>query len=127
MQVARRAAGLNFQVQQAAQANAQRRDAVGEQFGIRDQGNIGLELFLVFGYVCRNRLAAYFFFAFDQEFDIDRQPSLMRRPQHFHRFDMHVHLAFVVGRSACIDIAVADPRVEGRVSQSSSGSGGCTS
>ena len=58
-------------------------------------------------------LAADFFFAFDQEFELHRQPAERFEPG-LGAFDMREHLAFVVGGAAGIDVAVAASRLERR-------------
>src|SRR5690606_34597280 len=50
-------------------------------------------------------VAADFFFAFDDEFDVDRQPAVGLEPS-LDRFDVRIHLPFVVGRAAGVDVAV---------------------
>ncbi len=57
--------------------------------------------------------AADFLFAFDQELEVDRQRAV-HRAQRLDGFDVHVHLAFVVSRSARVEIAVALDGLERR-------------
>ena len=126
MQIARRAARFDLGIDQAAQADAQRRNAFGVELGIGNQRDIGLQLGRILGDILRHRFAADFLFAFDQKLEVDRQRAV-DRAQRLHGFDVHVHLAFVVGRAARVEIAVAHGGLEGRRDPQSSGSGGCTS
>ena len=93
-------------IDQPAQPDAQRRNALGVQRGIGNQRDVGFQLGGIFGDVFRDRFAADFFFAFDQELQIDRQRAV-DRAQRFDGLDVHVHLALVVGRAAGVDVAVA--------------------
>ncbi len=56
---------------------------------------------------------ADFFFAFDQDFDIDGKLA-MQLMERFERFQVDVHLSFIVGSAAPKDIPVANFRLEGR-------------
>ncbi len=87
MQIARRAARFDLGVNQAAQADAQRRNAFGVQLGVGDQRDIGLQLGRIFGDVFGHRFAADFLFAFDQELQVDRQRAV-DRAQRLHGFDV---------------------------------------
>ena len=51
-------------------------------------------------------LAADFFFALDEELQVDRQAAALLEMR-LHRLDVHEHLALVVGGAARIDLAVA--------------------
>ena len=57
--------------------------------------------------------AADFFFAFEDELDVHRQPAVLLQVR-FDRLEVHEHLALVVGRAARVDLAVADGRLERR-------------
>jgi hypothetical protein len=57
--------------------------------------------------------AADFLFAFDEELDIERQLPLLFQVR-LDGLDVHEHLALVVGRSARVDLAVANGRLERR-------------
>ena len=58
-------------------------------------------------------LAADFLFAFDEELHLQRQLAARLDPG-FDALDVREHLAFVVGRAAGVDVAVADGRLERR-------------
>ncbi len=100
-------------IDQAAQTDAKRGKALGVELCIGDERDIGLELAGIFRDELADRRAADFFFAFDQEFEIDGQPAV-DGAQSFGGLDVHVHLALVVGGAARVDVAVADGRLEGR-------------
>ena len=76
---------FHFHVDQAAQADAQRRNAVGEKLGIGNQRDIGLQLFGILGHVLGDGFAADFLLAFDQKLHVDGQRAVrpraaLRRP-----------------------------------------------
>ena len=100
--------------------------AFGEEFGIGYQRDIGFQFRGIFGHEFRDGFAADFFFAFNQEFQVDRQRS-GGREQRFDGFDVHVHLALVVGRAARVEVAVAHGRLKGRRDPFLQRIGGCTS
>ena len=56
--------------------------------------------------------AADFFFAFDQDFDLQRKLAYGCEPR-LDAFDVRKHLAFVVGGATGVEVAVADGRLEG--------------
>ena len=58
-------------------------------------------------------LAADLFFALDQETYVDGQPIFRSEPG-FNALDVRERLAFVVGRTAGVDVAIASRGLEGR-------------
>ena len=57
--------------------------------------------------VLGDRFAADFFFAFENDLDVDRQLAAVALHQRFERLDFHPELALVVDRAAGIDVVVA--------------------
>ena len=57
--------------------------------------------------------AADFFFALDEELDVERQAAGLLQVR-LDRLDVHEHLALVVGGAARVDLAVAHRRLERR-------------
>ena len=114
MQIASRAGGFQFHIDQAAQPDAQSGKALGVELRVGDQRDIGLELGWIFRHELADGCAADLFFAFDQELQIDGQLALVHGAQCFSGLDVHVHLAFVVGRAAGVDVAVVNGRLKRR-------------
>jgi len=113
VQIARRALRFHFHVAEAAEADAERGDAFGVEGRVGDEGDVSLQLLLVFGDVFRDGRAADFLFAFDEHFDVQREGA-GECFEGFERLDVGVHLALVVDGAAGVDVTVADFRFEGR-------------
>ena len=111
---------FDFGIDQAAQSDAQSGEIGRKQFGVADQREIGLQLCLFLAHIGRDRFAANFFFAFDDELHIQRQLAVVALHQGFDGFDFHPELAFVVDCAASVNVVVAlgglerrrDPLVE---------------
>ena len=108
-----RAGEPQFVIGDAAQAVGDRRLAGGELAGVADDDHVAGQLFLVARDERIEILAADFFFAFDQELELHRQPAGGLQPR-LGPFDVREHLALVVGGAAGVDIAVAAGRLERR-------------
>ena len=107
------AADFEFGVDHAAQADAEGGQAGGEEFGVGDEREVGLEIGGLGGDVVGNSLPSHFFFAFEEDADIERE-RFVGGEQGFEGFDLHPDLAFVVDGAAGVDIAVAFGGLEGR-------------
>ena len=113
VQILRRTGDFDLVVVQPAQAVGDRGHAARQHGGVRDDQRVGLELGLVVVHIIPEVFAADLLFAFDDHLEVDRQlPG--RLPQGIERANVNVHLAFVVGGAAAIEIAVANGRLEGR-------------
>ena len=113
VKIASGSAGFDFHINQSAQADVERGQIGGVHFGIGDERYIGFELRGVLGDIFSDGDAADFLFAFDEEFDIDRQGAV-DGTQGFDCLDVGVYLAFVIGRTACVEVAIALGGFEGR-------------
>ena len=113
MEVALRAAQIDLEVRQPAQAVADRRDAAVEHRRVRDHHDVGRELLLVRAHELVEVRAAHFLFALDEELDVDRQAPVLLDVR-LDGLDVHEHLALVVGGAARVDLAVAHRRLERR-------------
>ncbi len=102
-----------FAIHDAAQPHADGGQLGREHFGVADDGGVGFDRGPACEDVAFDVFAADFFFAFDQEFHVDRQPAVLFE-QPFDGFDQDIGLAFVVGRSARVDVVVADGGLERR-------------
>ncbi len=107
VQIPRRTPRFDLGINQPAQPHAERRDALGVQFGVGNQRHVGLQLGGILSQILRHRLAADLFLAFDQKLHIDRQLAFVHRAQGLDGLDVHVHLTLIVGRAAGINVAVA--------------------
>jgi len=105
--------GFHLHIDQSAQADAQRRNALGEKLGIGNQRDIRLQLLGIFSHVFGNGFAAHLLLAFHQKLHVDGQRAVYGA-QRLDGFHVHVHLAFIVRRTASVNIAVAHFRLEGR-------------
>ena len=83
MQISLGAHGFNFGINQAAQPDAQSGKIGRKQFGVADQREIGFQLGFFLAHIGGDRLAANFFFAFDDEFHIERQLAAVALHQRF--------------------------------------------
>ncbi len=106
MQIARRTFRLDLGVDQPAQSDAQRRNPFRIHRRVGYQRDVGFQLRRILGDILRHRFAADLLFAFDQKLQIDRQGPV-HRTQGLDSFDVHVHLPFVVGRTAGVNISIA--------------------
>ena len=113
MQIALRAAEIDLAVDEAAQPVANRRDAAIEHRRIRDHDDVGAELALVGLDEVVEVRRADFFLAFEDDLHVDRQLAGLLQVR-LDGLEVHEHLALVVGRSARVDLAVADGRLKGR-------------
>ncbi len=113
VQVGRRAAQVDLEVHEAAQAVADRRHAAGEHRCVRDDDDVASEPALLVPDESAQVLAADLLLALDHHLDVDRQPPV-RLHVRFDGLQMHEHLALVVGSSAREEIAVAHRRLERR-------------
>ncbi len=113
MQIARRTGGFDFHIDQAAQSYAEGGKPFGVKRGVGNERDVGLQLGRIFCDITGDGSAADFLFAFDQELEIHRERAVYRA-QGLDGLDVHVHLAFVVGGSAGVDVAVAHGGLEGR-------------
>ena len=113
VQVARRPAGLHFQVNQPAQPDAQGWHPLGIERGVGNQRRVGPQLLRVLGHIPRDRGAPNLLFALHQELEVDGERSV-DGAQRLDRLDMHVHLSLVVGRAARVQVAVPHGGFEGR-------------
>ena len=113
MQIAHGSARFDFHVDQSAEADVQGGKAGRVHLGIGNECDVGLQFCRIRGHVFRYRQTADFFFALDEELDIDGHAAVDRFDG-FHRLDVGKHLALVVSRSARIEISVALGRFEGR-------------
>ena len=118
---------FDFRIDQSTQADAQSRKIRSEQFRIADQREISLQLGLLLFHIFCDGFAANFFFAFKNNFHINRQLAIAGFHQRLERLHFHPKLALIVDRAARINIVVASVGSNGGVFHSSSGSGGCTS
>ena len=114
VQIAIRTGGFHLHIDQAAQPDAQGGKALRVKLRIGDQRDVGLELGRIFRDELADGRAADLFFAFDQELEIDGQLARVHGAQRFGGLDVHVHLPFVVGRAAGVDVAVVNGGLEGR-------------
>lgn len=108
------ASAFDFRIDQTAQADAERREIGREEFGIADQGEIRFELFAFFANVGSDGFASYFFFAFHDDFEIERELAAVSLHEGFEGLHLHPELALVVDGTARIDIVIALGRFEGR-------------
>src|SRR5208282_4974645 len=100
-------------VVQSPKAVRNRRNALRQHRGIRNDERIRLEAFAVLPNEVPQTHAADFLFPFDHHLDVDGQFS-SSITQRFERFDVDVNLSFVVRGAAAIEISVADGGVERR-------------
>lgn len=77
VEVVRRAGELEEHVDEAAQAVGDGGDAAGELVGVADDGDVGLEVVLVLLDEGGEVGAADFFFAFDEEGDVDGRAGVL--------------------------------------------------
>ncbi len=113
VQIAARTGGFQLHVDQPAQPDAQRGDALGEQLGVGNQGHIRLQLLRILLDILGDGLAAHFLLALHQDIRPHRQRAV-RLAQRFDGLHVAVHLASLVGRAASVDIAVAHGRLKRR-------------
>ena len=113
MQVGAAAAQVDLAVDQAAESVADRRNAAGEHRRVRDHDDVGLERVLVGDDEVVEVRAADLFLALEDDPDVHRQLAVLLQMR-LDRLEVHEDLALVVGRSAGVDLAVADRRLEGR-------------
>ncbi len=71
VQIAGRSSQFNLVVIESAQSVGDGGHALGEHGGIGNDQRVGFEFFLVFLYIIPKADAAHFFFALDQNFDVD--------------------------------------------------------
>ena len=114
MEVALGSGGFDFGVDEAAQTDAECWDSLGVKGSVGHQRDVGFELARIVFDVLGDRLAANFLFAFNQELDVQRELAVVDRAQGFNGLDVHVELALVVGRAACIEVALAFSWLERR-------------
>ena len=112
VQIAHRAGELDLIVVEAPETVGDGRHALAEHGGIGNEERVGRQLFLVVLDVIPKADTANLLFAFDEHLDVDGEFSvqLMKR---FKGFQVDVHLAFVVGGAAAIEITIARLRLEG--------------
>ena len=113
MQVALRAAHVDLEVDEAAEAVADRRDAAVEHRRVGDDDDVGGEVVLVRLDEVVEVGRADLFFPLEDDLHVDRQPAVLLQVR-FNRLEVHEDLPLVVGRAARVDFAVADGRLEGR-------------
>src|SRR5258708_30195216 len=99
MQIAGGTGQFDLVVIQSAQTVGDGGHALGEHGSVGDDQRVGFEFFFVFLDVIPEADAANFFFALDQNFDVDGKFAV-HILQRFERFQMNVHLALVVGGAA---------------------------
>ena len=106
MEVGAAAAEIDLKVNEAAQAVADRRYAAREHPRIRDDDDVRGEI----GSMAANEVvevdAADLLFSLENELHVHRQPAVLLQVR-FDCLQMHEDLAFVVGRAASVDFAVA--------------------
>ena len=107
VQIVIRAFHHQLAIDDAAQTDADGGQLRREHLGIANHRGVAFQARGLAGDVGFDVLAAHFFFALDQELHVDRQPPVLLQ-QAFHGFDQDVGLPFVVGRSARIDVVVAN-------------------
>ena len=113
VQVGAAAAQIDLEVDEAAQPVADRRHAAREHRRVGDDDDVGCEVGLVVADEVVEVRAADFFFAFEDDLDVHRQPAVLLQVR-LDRLEVHEDLALVVGGAARVDLAVADRRLEGR-------------
>ena len=105
---------FDFGVDQAAQSDAERGKIGREKFGVADQREVGFQLGFLLADIFGDRLAADFFFAFENHFHVDRQLAAAGLHEGLEGFDFHPELAFVVDGAAGIDVVIAFGRLKRR-------------
>ena len=114
VQIGLGAVGFDLGIDQAAQADAQSGKIGREEFGVADQREIGLQLGFLLANVFGDRLAADFFFAFEDDLHVDGQLAAAGLQERFEGFHFHPELAFVVDGAAGVDVVVALGGLKGR-------------
>lgn len=113
MEVLGGAVDVDFAVEDAAEAGAEGGETGGEHFGIADDGGVGGEFFDVGGDVGFDVLAAGFFFAFNEDFDVAGEASVaLDQPAEGGEEDER--LTFVIAGAAGVDVVVLDDGFKGR-------------
>ncbi len=107
------AADFDLGVDHAAQADAERGKAGREELGVGDEREVGFEIGGLGGDVGGNSLPSHFFFAFEEDADVERQLAVVGE-QRFESLDLRPDLALVVDGAAGVEIAVALGGLEGR-------------
>ena len=97
VQVGAAAAQVDLEVDQAAQAVADRRHAAREHRRVGDDDDVGVELVLVGADEVVEVGAADFLLAFEDELHVHRQAAVLLQVR-LDRLEVHEHLALVVGR-----------------------------
>ena len=113
MQIALRAAQIDLEVDEAAQAVADRGDAAVEHRRVRDHHDVGGEFVLVGLDEVVEIGGPDFFLALEDDADVHRQAAVLLQMR-LDGLEVHEDLALVVGGAARVDLAVADRRLEGR-------------
>ena len=111
MEVLFGAAQFQFVVGDAAEAVGDGGDAGGELAAIADYDGVASELVAILLDERFEVLAADFFFAFDEELYLNWE-FVSRLDPGFDAFHVREHLAFVVGRAAGVNVAIAHGRFE---------------
>ena len=113
MEVALRAAQIDLAVDEAAEPIADRRHAAIEHRRIRDHDDVGGELALMGLDEVVEVGGADLLFALEDDLHVDRELAGLLQVR-LDGLEVHEHLSLVVGRSARVDLAVADRRLKGR-------------
>jgi hypothetical protein len=113
MQIAIGPLNQDFEVSQPFQTIGDRWLTRCELAGIGNHCVIAGEKLVVRREIIGKTGPADLFFSFDQDLDVDRQPSRYLEPG-LDRFEVREHLALVVGRSPSIEVAVSNGRFERR-------------
>ena len=113
MQIGLGAVGFDFGIDQAAQADTERGEVGSEEFGVTDQREIGLQLGLLLADILGDGFATDLFFAFEDNFHVDRQFAVTRLHERFEGLHFHPELAFVVDCASRVNVVIALRRLEG--------------
>ena len=113
MQVALRPAQIDLEVDEAAQAVADRRDAAIEHRRIGDDDDVRRQFVLVRLDEVVEIRGADFFLPLEDDAHVDGQPAVLLEVR-FDGLEVHEDLALVVGGPARVDLAVAHGRLERR-------------
>src|SRR6185369_4645508 len=85
-----------------------------KQFRIANQGEIRLQPLWILLYEFLNSFAAYFFFAFIDDSNIDWQLAAIRLEERFEGLYLHPKLALIVDGAARIEVVIALGRLKRR-------------
>ena len=113
MQIAFRPAEIDLAIHEAAQPVTNRRDAAIEHRRIRDDDDVSRKLALVGLDEVIEVRRTDFFLAFEDDLHVDWQLAGLLQVG-LDGLEMHEHLTLVVGRSARVNLAVADGGLKGR-------------